>query len=313
MEKIKKTFSKFIKIIKKEFTALWQWAKNSKLNMSVLMSGSLVVILGIVIFTILVVRGGADNKLVIKETTTFDEDANQSETTMPKPADVELFTTEVDKDELGNIVTASVLLNPTLNITKVWNSDGVYYTQYSLKIENHTNNDVDGWALILRGDNSFEISDNWNAQYETITDGLYILPFPDNEKIGPGETKAMGFVITSYKYIYLNSITIHLGDKCETISVHVNVVKDTTTPPSANDSETTTKRNENSSETTTLKETATPKETTTEQDIITPADSETTTPSGEIDTQETSTEPVSHDEETTTPSENESTSSVTGQ
>lgn len=277
MEKINQIGNK----IKELFIKLGKWAKTSKLNMSVTIATSVIIVLGIVITIIISSRGGVDNKITV--TTVHEETADSDiETTMPTPGQDELFTTNVNEAENGKFVNNPTLLEPKLTAKMTWTSEGVSYTQYSLTIKNVSDTKIDGWVLILRNDNSFDISDNWNAQYSVNGSNLVIMPFPDNEVISVGEEINIGFVISSYKYIYFNSATVFVGDACESFNINVHRNEQTTTTGE-------TTKDDSSSETTTNKETTTTfeEETTTVDDETTTIDDKSTSIDEETPIQET--------------------------
>ena len=289
MEKLKKIGNK----IKELFIRIGKWAKTSKLNMSVTVSSSVILVLGIIIVIIISSRGGVDNKIVV--TTVGEATAGEDiETTMPTPAADELFTTDIDQQETGNFVYEPSLLEPNLVAKMQWSKDGVYYTQYSVTVKNLTDETIDGWALVFRSDSSFDFTDNWNGQYSVNDNSLVVLPFPDNELIRPGEEINFGFVITSYKYIYFNTATVFVGDDYESFAISVHRTEpsttknDETTSTYENDETTSTYENDETtsqgnetttSEGTTEGEANTESETTTSEENDTAAsEAETTTP-----------------------------------
>lgn len=292
--------------IKGLFLKIGKWAKDSKLNMSVLVTTSVMTILILIVVIIIISKGGVDNKL--QQTTISDptDNNNQAETTMPTPADDELFTTDVDEDENGNYVTNPKILSTKMTIKSSWISDGVYYTQYNVAIKNVSGNKINGWAVVVRADNSLEITDNWNAQFSLNGKSITILPFPDNEIIKADETINVGFVVSSYRYIYFNEATVFQNAKYETYKINVSQIQYTTKDTNYNTSgdETTSEQ-----EMTTRKQDSTTIETTSFEDEETTPEStsveETTT---NIVLEETTTNIVP--EETTTPDTPEETTST---
>lgn len=291
--------------VKGLFVRIGKWAKDSKLNMSVLITTCVMTILILIVIIIIAAKGGVDNKL--QQTTVSDPtgDNNQAETTMPTPAEDELFTTDVNDDENGNYVYEPEILSTKMTIKGSWISDGVYYTQYNVAITNVSNQKIDGWVVVVRADNSLEITDNWNAQFSVKGTNITILPFPDNEVIDVDETINVGFVVSSYRYVYFNEATVFQGSKYETYKISVSQIQNVTrnTDYGTFDSETTsenemTTREQDStiSETTSYEET-TSEEQTTEEETTTafiPEEPTTTTPeettTGEIPEETTSQE-----------------------
>lgn len=297
MEKLKKIGNK----IKELFIRIGKWAKTSKLNMSVTVSSSVILVLGIIIVIIISSRGGVDNKIVV--TTVGEATAGEDiETTMPTPAADELFTTDIDQQETGNFVYEPSLLEPNLVAKMQWSKDGVYYTQYSVTVKNLTDETIDGWALVFRSDSSFDFTDNWNGQYSVNDNSLVVLPFPDNELIRPGEEINFGFVITSYKYIYFNTATVFVGDDYESFAISVHH-----TEPSTTKNDETTSVYENDETTTYNNETTTPEVTTEEEKTTTGG--ETANTGGETATTEGGT--TTTQGETTTSEENDTAASET--
>lgn len=214
--------------VKDLFVRIGKWAKDSKLNMSVLVATSVMTILILIVIIIIAAKGGVDNKL--QQTTVGDPtgNSNQAETTMPTPAEDELFTTDVNEAENGNYVIEPEILSTKMTIKGSWISDGVYYTQYNVAITNVSNQKIDGWAVVVRADNSLEITDNWNAQFSVKGTNITILPFPDNEIIDADETINVGFVVSSYRYVYFNEATVFQGAKYETYKISVSQIQNVT-------------------------------------------------------------------------------------
>lgn len=297
--------------VKGLFVRVGKWAKDSKLNMSVLVTTCVMTILILIVIIIIAAKGGVDNKL--QQTTVSDPtgDNNQEETTMPTPAEDELFTTDVNENENGNYVYEPEILSTKMTIKGSWISDGIYYTQYNVAITNVSNQKIDGWAVVVRADNSLEITDNWNAQFSVKGTGVTILPFPDNEVIDVDETINVGFVVSSYRYVYFNEATVFQNAKYETYKISVSQIQNVTrnTDYSTLDSETTsenemTTREQDStiSETTSSYEKTTSEEQTTEEETtttFTPEETTTTTTTEETTTgeipEETTSQEVNND------------------
>lgn len=292
--------------IKHFFAKIGKWAKDSKLNMSVLITTGVMFILLLIVVIIIIGKGGVDNKY--QQTTVADptDKSNENGTTMPTPAEDELFTTDINEEETGNFVTVPEILSAKLSIKSSWVSGGVCYTQYNVAIKNVSGKKIDGWAAVIRTDSSMEITDNWNAQYLLDGKNITILPFPDNEVIDKDETINVGFVVSSYRYVYFNEVTVFQKNNFETYKISVSQIQyvtNSTDDNSRSDDETSTKEEKTThkEEETTDKEDESIRETTSVEETTSQEEStEETTSVEETTSQEESTEETTSVEETTT-------------
>lgn len=304
---------KFGKKIRKIIKKIKKWALDSKLNMSVLSCGLLIFTLGLVICLIVIFRGGVDNTVVVEAPTTVGESTAslEVETTLVEPADDEKFTTEINISDTSNFVNNPTKLSIKLTVKDSGAMGDKFFTQYSLKIKNVSDKTIDGWAIVLRNGQVFDLSDNWNAQYSAKNGELVILPYPDNERIVSGQEINIGFVVISYNYLYFKSATVFVGDYNESFNVTVNkyasegtfTTEETSSDTEITDEETTTPDNET--------ETSDDSETS-ETDITDESDStETSDITGTTSTTDDSSESSSNDEsvsnEETTTKEPETT------
>ena len=300
--KKKKTFGNKVRTLTMK---ILKWAKVSKLNLSVLVSGGIIFLMTIIISIIVICKGNVDNKVVVTTIPEETAEANNETTTMPKPEEDELFTTEINEDDMGNYVSTATKLDVKLTAESKWYLDGTYYMKYNLEITNVSNSTINGWTVVLRNDNSYEITDNWNAQYVVDTNKIIVMPYPDNEMIRAGESINVGFVCVSYQYIYFDKVTVFVGDSCETYNVYVSERPTSTYIEESTDDETTSE--DSSSETTSEEESSSEDETTDEietdessEQEDTTTDPEETTTSGESEEPMDPTIPTETDETTET-------------
>lgn len=304
--KKKKTFGNKVRTL---MMRILKWAKVSKLNLSVLVSGGIIFLMTIIISIIIICKGNVDNKVAVTTIPEETAEANNETTTMPKPEEDELFTTEINEDNMGNYVSAATKLDVKLTAESKWYLDGTYYMKYNLQITNVSDTTINGWTVVLRNDNSYEITDNWNAQYVVDTNKIIVMPYPDNEMIRAGESINVGFVCVSYQYIYFDKVTVFVGDSCETYNVYVSERQTSTyTEESSDDETTSSSEDESSSENTSSEEESSEDESLSEDESIdesseqedTTTDPEETTTSGESEEPMDPTIPTETDETTET-------------
>lgn len=311
--------NKFKEILKK----MWSGITESKLNISMFVAGIIVFVLASVILGIIIHRDGqVNNELIVtvtgenKNTTTAQVTQNttekEKETTTKHD---EQYSTKIDENATTNIVSRASRLSAQISVKNSWTNDGEYFIQYNLDVTNISDKDIDGWALVLNMTKSYTLVDSWNYTFKAGNKKLVINPLNDNRKIKAGNTVSGGFIVKGSSNIYVDYITVYVGNKIETIkNGNTYIPSATTSRPAGNNNNTTVDRDNtttvdsytttnaggnnnnsnNNNETTTLPETTTspekptpekptpekptPTETTTSPDTPTPKPPEKPTP-----------------------------------
>lgn len=287
---------------KENLKKIWSKITESKLNISMFVAGVMVFVLTAVILGIIIHRDGqVNNELIItvenKNTTTAQVTQNttekEKETTTKHE---EQYSTKIDENATTNIVSKASRLSAQISVKNSWTNDGEYFIQYNLDVTNISDNDIDGWALVLDMTKSYTLVDSWNYTFKTGNKKLIINPLNDNRKIPAGETVSGGFIIKGSSNIYVDYITVYVGNKIETIkNGNTYIPSATTSRPTGNNSNTTANKNDtttvnsqpittddtgnNSNNETTTKTTPDTSETTTaETEPATPKPTESNTP-----------------------------------
>lgn len=232
---------------KENLKKIWSKITESKLNISMFVAGVMVFVLTAVILGIIIHRDGqVNNELIItvenKNTTTAQVTQNttekEKETTTKHE---EQYSTKIDENATTNIVSKASRLSAQISVKNSWTNDGEYFIQYNLDVTNISDNDIDGWALVLDMTKSYTLVDSWNYTFKTGNKKLIINPLNDNRKIPAGETVSGGFIIKGSSNIYVDYITVYVGNKIETIkNGNTYIPSATTSRPTGNNSNTTT-------------------------------------------------------------------------
>lgn len=287
---------------KENLKKIWSKITESKLNISMFVAGVMVFVLTAVILGIIIHRDGqVNNELIItvenKNTTTEQVTQNTTEKeTETTTKHEEQYSTKIDENATTNIVSKASRLSAQISVKNSWTNDGEYFIQYNLDVTNISDNDIDGWALVLDMTKSYTLVDSWNYTFKTGNKKLIINPLNDNRKIPAGETVSGGFIIKGSSNIYVDYITVYVGNKIETIkNGNTYIPSATTSRPTGNNSNTTANKNDtttvnsqpittddtgnNSNNETTTKTTPDTSETTTaETEPATPKPTESNTP-----------------------------------
>ena len=291
--------------IKEKIGKIWNVVKSSKLNMSMFISGVVAFVLCLIIVCVICFRGeGINNKIMTEETTTEQKEEkttkNENKKDEEKDTDSEnaVFSTEIDESQTGNVVETAKVMKAKATIKDSWVDDGEYYIQYNIDMTNISGKDIKGWAALITLESSGEIIDEWNFDFESIkSKKIKICPRGSNVTVEDDNYVSGGFVIKGSQYVYIDYITVYVGDSVETLKNY-----------NKNAWESQTKKEETEEETTTEKKTYVEEETTIENETTTEESSlneETTTP--ENKTEEDTTKPeesTTLPEETTTPENN---------
>lgn len=233
--------------LKENLKKIWSKITESKLNISMFAAGVIVFILLAVIMGIIIYRDGqVTNELIITvtkndETTTPEVPTTteyESETTS-KPE--EQYSTKIDENATTNIVSRASRLSANISIENSWTNDGKYFIQYSIDVTNVSDSDIDGWALVLDMARPYTLVDSWNYTFKTGNKKLIINPLNENRKIPAGETVSGGFIVKGTSYIYVDYITVYVGNKIETIKNRNTYIPASTSGGPARDDTTTLK------------------------------------------------------------------------
>ncbi len=89
-------------------------------------------------------------------------------------------------------------LEYTASVANQWESNGMYYFQYTLEVKNTSDSAVSGWSITLDFNNSITLSDGWNGDYAVSGSTLTITPKDYNSQVEAGGTLSdIGFIIYS--------------------------------------------------------------------------------------------------------------------
>lgn len=158
---------------KENLKKIWSKITESKLNISMFVAGVMVFVLMAVILGIIIHRDGqVNNELIItvenKNTTTAQVTQNttekEKETTTKHE---EQYSTKIDENATTNIVSRASRLSAQISVKNSWTNGGEYFIQYNLDVINISDNDIDGWALVLDMTKSYKLVDSWNYTFKT--------------------------------------------------------------------------------------------------------------------------------------------------
>lgn len=263
--------SKFKENLKK----IWSKITESRLNLSMFIAGAIAFVLLLVIIVVVISRGGEiNNELIVsgeKDNTQSENTDKQTTADKEKETTIkseEQYSTKIDENATTNVVSKASRLSVKITAKNSWTNDGEYFIQYNLEVTNVSDEDIDGWAVVLDMAKPYTLVDSWNFTFKEGYKKLVINPFNENRKISQGETVTGGFIVKESSYVYVDYITAYVGDKIETIK------NGNTYIPSGTSGKETTY---NSSTTTPKDETTMPEQETTSKKEFTTVEKETTT------------------------------------
>lgn len=263
---------------KENLKKIWSKITESKLNISMFVAGVIAFILLAVILGIIIHRDGqVNNELIVtgekNDTNTtkaaLETTETEKETTTKSE---EQYSTKIDENATTNIVSKASRLSAKVSVKNSWTNDGEYFIQYSIDVTNISDTAVDGWAIVLDMAKSYTLVDSWNYTFKDGSRKLIINPFNDNKKVPAGETVSGGFIVKGTSNVYVDYITVYVGNKIETIkNGNTYIPSGTTVKPTKNDSNTTVQKDDT---TTVKKQPLTNEESTT----VDNSEDDTTTP-----------------------------------
>lgn len=298
--------NKFKENIKK----IWSKITESRLNLSMFIAGVIAVVLMIVIIAIIISRDGeVNNELMVtgekknteSATTVIQTTSNAEKETTVKVE--EQFSTKIDENATTNVVSRASRLSAKISVKNSWTNDGEYFIQYNLEVTNVSDEDIDGWAVVLDMSKPYTLVDSWNYTFKEGYKKLVINPFNDNRKIPQGETVTGGFIVKESSNVYVDYITVYVGNKVETIKNANTYIPSQTTEKETTDDSSTTKP---------VDETTKPEKETSPEKETTTVESESTTKK-EIDSTTPETEQTSDESDTTEITTSEATEITTSE
>lgn len=94
-------------------------------------------------------------------------------------------------------VAAAEDLNVTLQLANSWESNGTYYYQYEMTVENVSDRTIDGWKADVVLNESFELSDSWNGVYTVEGNILHVSSVDYNGRLESGASaENIGFIVS---------------------------------------------------------------------------------------------------------------------
>ncbi|MCD8347178.1 MAG: cellulase family glycosylhydrolase [Lachnospiraceae bacterium] len=86
----------------------------------------------------------------------------------------------------------------TIALANQWESNGQYYFQYTMELENISGSSLSGWTVTLNFSDTFSLSDGWNGEYSITDTSLTITPKSYNQTIEAGGTISdIGFIVVT--------------------------------------------------------------------------------------------------------------------
>ena len=94
-------------------------------------------------------------------------------------------------------VAAAEDLNVVLQLANSWESNGKYFYQYEMTVENASARTIDGWSADVVFNESFELSDSWNGVYAVEENILHISSVDYNGRLESGASaENIGFIVS---------------------------------------------------------------------------------------------------------------------
>ena len=88
-------------------------------------------------------------------------------------------------------------LNVTLQVVNSWESEGKYFYQYAMTVENVSDRTVEGWQADIVFNEAPELSDSWNGVFAPDGNMLHISSVDYNGKLESGGiAENIGFIVS---------------------------------------------------------------------------------------------------------------------
>ena len=87
-------------------------------------------------------------------------------------------------------------LEVTATVINSWEQENKTYYQYTLTINNLTEEDIKGWTVRLEFSGDYTLQDSWNGSYQAEQNALTISSLEYNGDIGKGKSvENIGFIV----------------------------------------------------------------------------------------------------------------------
>lgn len=102
-----------------------------------------------------------------------------------------------NQGQTGATAAAAGDLNVTLRLANSWESNGKFFYQYEMTVENVSGRTIDGWKADAVFNESFELSDSWNGVYTIEGNVLHISSVDYNGQLESGASaENIGFIVS---------------------------------------------------------------------------------------------------------------------
>lgn len=124
----------------------------------------------------------------------------------------EIKTTPKDgKEDSSAVIFTAGKLKVTASVANSWESDGQFFFQYSVTLENISETDQTEWEIELPFSGKIALSDGWNGEYTVDEQSLHVINKDYNGKIASGEKLSdIGFIISGDKSLECVGETDHV-------------------------------------------------------------------------------------------------------
>ena len=102
-----------------------------------------------------------------------------------------------NQGQTGATAAAAEDLNVTLRLANSWESNGKFFYQYEMTVENVSDRTIDGWKADVVFNESFELSDSWNGVYTVEGNILHVSSVDYNGQLESGASaENIGFIVS---------------------------------------------------------------------------------------------------------------------
>lgn len=102
-----------------------------------------------------------------------------------------------NQGQTGAAAAAAEDLNVTLQLANSWESNGKYFYQYEMTVENVSGRTIDGWKADVVFNEPFELSDSWNGVYSVEGNILHVSFVDYNGQLESGASaENIGFIVS---------------------------------------------------------------------------------------------------------------------
>lgn len=179
--------------------------KNKTKKLIVISSFLMIIILGLVFVLLLdeedkkVKEQNSTTKVIEETYEVSPEEANESDNTT---------ISEEAKEDTSQSDKPVYKINLSMSKTNEWESDGKFYAQFDIKINNKTSDKITNWKVSFPVSDSVEMDNIWNGT-DKVSNGVMVISSAEyNQEISAkSELKDVGFIMYSTNKDELNELS----------------------------------------------------------------------------------------------------------